>query len=84
MKIKKNKKIWKFSAISFFGILPIFLASCSAQTNYFDKTVSKQQGTYLDENTSLKDYALSSLKSDTGMKAYLSEITNQLVFKWLE
>ena len=84
MKIKKNKKIWKFSVISLFGILPIFLASCSAQTNLFEKTVSKQQGTYLDENTSLKDYALSSLKSDTGMKAYLSEITNQLVFKWLE
>ncbi|MDE5545773.1 MAG: hypothetical protein K2I76_04100 [Malacoplasma sp.] len=83
-KVKKNKKIWKFSVISLFGILPVFLASCSAQTNFFDKTVYKDTGTFLDNNTSLKDYVFSSLKSDTGMKAYLSEITNQLIFKWLE
>ena len=83
-KIKKNKKIWKFAAISFFGILPIFLASCSAPASLVSKTVSKDQGLSLDSNTSLTDYSLAALKSDTGMKAYLSGITHELIFKWLE
>lgn len=84
MKIKKNKKFLKFSIMSLFGVMPIFLASCSTTNVFIDRTVSKQQGTSLDSNTSLSDYAFSALKSDVGMSSYLREIVNQLIFKWLE
>ena len=80
----KKSRILKIFGISAFGIAPIVLSSCSSYTTLVARTVSKGDGTKLDSNLSLSGYSEASLKSDSGMKAYIKEISENLIYDWLK
>ncbi|MCF0217685.1 MAG: hypothetical protein HUJ42_01420 [Malacoplasma sp.] len=80
-KFTKKRALSSFLGIFAVSIMPILLTSCS--TNFVERTVSKNDGSMLDSNTSLQTYAQAALESDTGMKGYLDNIVNSMIVNWL-
>lgn len=83
----KKRKIWKILSIGLFGIIPIVASSCASTSvaqKLIDKSISLGNGDQLSSNISLKDYASTALKSDSGMKAYLEAISAQLALDWIK
>ena len=83
----KKKKIFRYLSIAFFGIMPLALASCTSTTSaseLLNKSISIGDGNNLTSSISLKDYVKTALKSDAGMKAYVNDISMQLILDWFK